>query len=54
MNVVNYLKKKPLKERIDYLHQNNLKINVWTVDDPEIGEKLSEMKVDFITTNRLE
>jgi glycerophosphoryl diester phosphodiesterase len=42
------------QERIDYLHQNNLKINVWTVDDPEIGEKLSEMKVDFITTNRLE
>lgn len=42
------------QERIDYLHKNNLKINVWTVDDPEIGEKLSEMKVDFITTNRLE
>lgn len=42
------------KKRVDYLHENNLKVNVWTVDDPEMGKKLSRMKVDYITTNRLE
>ncbi len=39
------------KEIVDYLHQNNLFVNVWTVDDKEVAESLVEMGVDFITTN---
>ena len=42
------------KERVDYLHENNLLINVWTVDNLEKAEELSLMGVDFITTNCLE
>lgn len=39
------------QEIIDYLHENNLVVNVWTVDDKDEAEKLVEMGVDFITTN---
>ena len=42
------------KERVNYLHENNLLINVWTVDNLEKAEELSLMGVDFITTNCLE
>lgn len=42
------------QERVNYLHKNNLKINVWTVDNLEKAEELSKMGVDFITTNCLE
>lgn len=42
------------KERIDELHEKGIKINCWTVDKKEIGEKLSSWGVDFITTNILE
>lgn len=41
-------------KKIEYLHNNGLKINVWTVDDPDIAEKLCQYGVDYITTNILE
>ena len=36
------------------LHSLGIKVNVWTVDDPEAAELLVQMGVDFITTNILE
>ncbi len=42
------------KEFIDKAHAHGLKINCWTVDDPQRGQELADMGVDFITTNILE
>lgn len=42
------------KERVKFMHDNNLKVNVWTVNTIESGESLVEAGVDFITTNILE
>ena len=42
------------KEMADFLHQNGLKVNCWTVDDKQKAEELAEWGVDFITTNILE
>jgi len=42
------------KEMVDFLHQNGLKVNCWTVDDKQKAEELAEWGVDFITTNILE
>ena len=42
------------KEKIDLLHKNGIKVNVWTVDDPEAGEKFAAWGADYITTNILE
>lgn len=42
------------KEIIDRVHSMGLEVNVWTVDDPEIGNKMVEYGVDYITSNRLE
>lgn len=42
------------KEIIDNLHSKGLKVNCWTVDNKETAEKLSELGVDYITTNILE
>ena len=39
------------KERVDFMHSNNLVVNVWTVNDNDKGEYLVECGVDFITTN---
>ncbi len=39
------------QEIIDYMHKNNLFVNVWTVDDKDEAERLVAMGVDFITTN---
>ena len=36
------------------LHSLGIKVNVWTVDDPEAAELLMQMGVDYITTNILE
>lgn len=36
------------------MHDNGIKVNVWTVDSPEDAEKLTQLGVDFITTNILE
>lgn len=42
------------KERVKFMHDNNLKVNVWTINTIESGESLVEAGVDFITTNILE
>lgn len=42
------------KEIVDEFHNHGIKINVWTVDDPILGNKLISWGVDFITTNILE
>ena len=42
------------KERIDRFHEAGLMINCWTCDDKEKAEELSELGVDFITSNILE
>lgn len=39
------------KEIIDICHQNNLKVNIWTVDDIELAKKYTSWGVDYITTN---
>ena len=42
------------KELIDELHGHGIVVNCWTVDDPEIAEKLVSWGVDQITSNILE
>lgn len=42
------------KEIIDEVHANGHKVNCWTVDGKEDGERLVEWGVDYITTNILE
>ena len=36
------------------LHKKKLKVNCWTVNDPEIAKELIGWGVDYITTNILE
>ena len=36
------------------LHDRGIKVNCWTVDDPEIAERLVSWGVDYITSNILE
>lgn len=42
------------KEIIDKMHANGRVVNCWTVDDPEVAEKLVDLGVDYITTDILE
>lgn len=42
------------KELLDKLHANGITVNCWTVDDPEIAERLVAWGVDQITSNILE
>lgn len=42
------------KDDIDKLHAAGIKINCWTVDDPQVAEQLAEWGVDQITSNILE
>ena len=42
------------KDIIDLLHENGLKVNCWTVDDPERAQELIDWGVDYITSNILE
>lgn len=42
------------KERVDHLHENNIEVNCWTVDNKEDGERLASWGVDYITSNILE
>ncbi len=42
------------KERIDTLHSRGIKINCWTCNDKDAGEKLCKYGIDFITSNILE
>jgi glycerophosphoryl diester phosphodiesterase len=39
------------KEIVDFAHDNNLKVNVWTVNDKDVMERLIEMGVDGIITD---
>lgn len=41
-------------DQVEELHRMGRKVNVWTVDDPEIAELLVQKGVDYITTNILE
>lgn len=40
-------------EDVKMLHDKGLKVNVWTIDNPDRAKELIEMGVDFITTNKL-
>ena len=42
------------KDFIDLCKENNIKVNVWTVDDPNKAKELIANNVDFITSNILE
>ena len=42
------------KEAIEDFHKAGLKVNCWTVDNPEDGARLADWGVDFITSNILE
>ncbi len=39
------------KEIVDFAHKNNLKVNVWTVNDKDVMERLIELGVDGIITD---
>jgi len=42
------------EEIIKSLHECGIKVNAWTVDDPERAEELASFGIDFITSNILE
>jgi glycerophosphoryl diester phosphodiesterase len=46
--------KRLTKELVDRYHAAGMKVNCWTVNHAEDGERLAEWGVDFITTNILE
>jgi glycerophosphoryl diester phosphodiesterase len=39
-------------ELVRKLHAAGLKLNVWTVDAPDVARRMKELGVDFLTTNR--
>lgn len=39
------------EDRVKAMHEAGLKVNCWTVDDPERAAELASWGVDFITTN---
>ena len=41
------------EQAVKDLHAAGLKVNVWTVDDPEVFARMSDWGVDFITTNAI-
>ena len=42
------------KAAVDKLHAKGCEVNAWTCDDPDQGERLVAMGVDYITSNILE
>ena len=42
------------REEVEEAHALGIKVNVWTIDDPKVGEELAANGVDFITSNALE
>ena len=42
------------EEMIPQLHENGIKVNVWTVNTVERAERLQQVGVDYITTNIVE
>ena len=41
------------KEMIDKLHENNLSVNVWTVNKQEIADEFIGYNIDYVTTDKL-
>ncbi len=39
------------KEIIDHLHHLGIKVNAWTVDNPERAQQLIDWGIDFVTSN---
>ena len=39
------------QDLVDLFHKKKLKVNCWTVDDEQMLNKLTDMGVDYITTN---
>ena len=42
------------REIVEKVHAAGLEVNVWTVDDPEVGAEMIALGVDYITSNILE
>lgn len=42
------------EEHVRMFHENGIRVNVWTCNTEEIGDRMVEIGVDFITTNILE
>lgn len=42
------------EDLMNRLHERGIKVNCWTVDDPEIAERLVSWGIDYITSNILE
>ena len=42
------------REYVETLHQNGIRVNVWTVNTKEDAQRMIDCGVDFITTNILE
>lgn len=42
------------KEWVDRLHRAGLKLNAYTINDPEVAERFADWGMDYITTNILE
>lgn len=42
------------EELVKRLHDRGIRVNCWTVDDPEIAQRLAAWGVDYITSNILE
>lgn len=42
------------EELVKRLHDRGIRVNCWTVDDPEIAQRLVSWGVDYITSNILE
>lgn len=41
------------KSQVNLCHENNIKVGAWTVDDTALARNLSQMGVDYLTTNEL-
>ncbi|MCD7775561.1 MAG: hypothetical protein LUH40_08275 [Clostridiales bacterium] len=41
-------------ENMNALHNAGIKVNCWTCNDPEAGERLAQWGIDYITSNILE
>lgn len=41
------------QQTVNWLHQNNQKVYVWTVNDPVVAGRMAQLGVDGIITNRL-
>lgn len=41
------------KSEVILCHENNIKVGAWTVDETSLARDLSQMGVDYLTTNKL-